>query len=156
MRKAAEVIRTHIFNIGAYYQAKPARNEAHRRLMAALEQSSYADARRMLIELEAWLRTKNESAATSLREAFEELLTLHRLKVPVPSHRWSIALPRVRLRFRSLCRTSENMLSTGLVDMSVLRSRGVLLCCEQRFRKVKMSVENVLSRSMIIPDLHPC
>jgi len=36
----------------------------------------------MLLELEAWLRTKNESAADSLREAFEELLTVHRLKVP--------------------------------------------------------------------------
>ena len=36
----------------------------------------------MLLELEAWLRTKNESAADSLLEAFEELLTVHRLKVP--------------------------------------------------------------------------
>ena len=36
----------------------------------------------MLRELEAWLRTKNESAAESLREAFEVLLTLHRLQVP--------------------------------------------------------------------------
>jgi len=29
-----------------------------------------------------WLRQLNESAADSLREAFEEILTLHRLKVP--------------------------------------------------------------------------
>ena len=34
----------------------------------------------MLLEIEAWLRAKNESAADSLLEAFEELLTLHRLK----------------------------------------------------------------------------
>jgi transposase-like protein len=61
--------------------AKPSRKEAHRRLLTALEQTSYADARRMLLELEAWLRFKNESAAASLQEAFEELLTLHRLKV---------------------------------------------------------------------------
>jgi transposase-like protein len=52
--------------------AKPYRPEAHRRLMTALEQTNYADARRMLRELEAWLRTKNESAAESLVEAFEE------------------------------------------------------------------------------------
>lgn len=57
--------------------AKPSRREAHRRLMTVLEQTSYADARRMLLELETWLRTKNESAAESLREAFEDLLTLH-------------------------------------------------------------------------------
>lgn len=50
--------------------AKPYRPEAHRLLMTALEQTSYADARRMLRELAAWLRTKNESAAESLRDAF--------------------------------------------------------------------------------------
>jgi hypothetical protein len=42
--------------------------------MTALEKMSYADARRMLLELEAWLRTKNKSEAESLREAFEETL----------------------------------------------------------------------------------
>jgi hypothetical protein len=31
--------------------------------MTALEQTSDADARRMLLELEAWLRTKNESVS---------------------------------------------------------------------------------------------
>jgi putative transposase len=43
--------------------AKPYRHEAYRQLMTALEQTSDADARRMLLELEAWLRTKNESAS---------------------------------------------------------------------------------------------
>jgi putative transposase len=60
---------------------KKYRKEAHKRLMTALEQNAYADARQMLIELEKWLRSKNESAADSLLEAFEELMTLHRLKV---------------------------------------------------------------------------
>ena len=54
----------------------------HQRLKTALEQMGYADAKQRLLELEAWLRTKNESAEDSLLEAFEELLTLHRLKVP--------------------------------------------------------------------------
>src|SRR3989442_937642 len=35
-----------------------------------------------ILYLEQWLRAINESAADSLLEAFEELLTLHRLKVP--------------------------------------------------------------------------
>ena len=61
---------------------KQDRKAAHHQLKTALEQTSYADARQMLRELEAWLRSKNESAADSLLEAFEELLTLHRLKVP--------------------------------------------------------------------------
>jgi transposase-like protein len=49
--------------------AKQYRKEAHRRLKAALEQVSYADAKTMLKELECWLREKNESAADSLLDA---------------------------------------------------------------------------------------
>lgn len=64
-----------------WHLAKPYRPEAHRRLRAALGQTSYADARRMLRELQAWLRTKNESAAELLVEAFEELLTLRLVQV---------------------------------------------------------------------------
>lgn len=40
----------------------------------------------------------------------------------VPSHRWRIMLPRMHIIFRSLCRTSENRRSIGLVDISVWRS----------------------------------
>ncbi|MEO7858904.1 MAG: transposase [Nitrospirales bacterium] len=58
------------------------RNEAHQRLKTALGQTSYAEVRHLLLDLEAWLRTKNESAADSLLKAFEELLTVHLLKVP--------------------------------------------------------------------------
>jgi putative transposase len=62
--------------------AKRYRREAHRRFRTALEQTQYEDARRMLLEMEKWLRGINESAADSLLEAMEEILTLHRLKVP--------------------------------------------------------------------------
>lgn len=58
------------------------RKEAHRRFRTALEQNSYEDARQMLLSMEKWLRGINESAADSLMEAIEEILTLHRLKVP--------------------------------------------------------------------------
>ena len=40
----------------------------------------------MRLELEAWLRTTNESAADSLLEAFEELLTVHRRSGPIRLH----------------------------------------------------------------------
>jgi hypothetical protein len=36
----------------------------------------------MLLEMEKWLRDINESAADSLLEALEDILTLHRLEVP--------------------------------------------------------------------------
>ena len=58
------------------------RKEAHRLFTAALEQNSYKDAKKMLKDFERWLRDINESAADSLIEAIEEVLTLHKLKVP--------------------------------------------------------------------------
>jgi len=58
------------------------RKEAHRRFHIALEQPSDTEAKAMLTELACWLRPLNESAADSLREACEELLTVHRWKVP--------------------------------------------------------------------------
>lgn len=121
--------------------AKPDRPEAHRRLMTALDQTSYADARRMLRELEAWLRTKNESAAASLREAFEELLTLHRLKVlallrktPISTNPIESMVSLVRHRERNIKRTRgsrmvQRWLGTGL------------LACAQHFRRVKGDTE---------------
>jgi transposase-like protein len=68
-------------NIQAHLPKKH-RQEAHRRLRLALEQNDYKEAEALLRELEKWLRGINESAADSLLEAFNELLTLHRLKVP--------------------------------------------------------------------------
>ncbi len=62
--------------------AKKYRKGAHRRFRTAMERNSDEDARQMLLEMEKWLRGINESAADSLREAFEEILTLHRLKIP--------------------------------------------------------------------------
>ncbi len=52
------------------------RAEAHRRFCIALEQNDYKEAEKLLRELEQWLRSINESAADSLLEAFQDLLTL--------------------------------------------------------------------------------
>lgn len=113
------------------------RKEAHRRFRVAVEQPSDAQAKAMLIELERWLRTLNESAADALREAFEELLTLHRVKVPA------------RLR-KTLHSTNpiESLFSTVRdCEGKITRYRGshmaqrwvaaVCLHCEQGFRRVK-------------------
>lgn len=117
--------------------AKPYRPEAHRRLMTALEQTSYADARRMLRELEAWLRTKNESAAESLREAFEELLTLHRLKVPALLRKTLLSTNPIESMF-SLVRHSERNMKRTRGSLMLQRWLGtVLLSCESRFKRVK-------------------
>lgn len=117
--------------------AKPYRTEAHRRLMRALEQTSDIDARRMLLELEAWLRTKNESAADSLREAFEELVTVHRLKVPALLRKTLLSTNPIESMF-SVVRHSERNIKRVRGSAMLQRWLGtVLLYCEQQFKRVK-------------------
>lgn len=87
--------------------------EAHRKLTTSLEQTSKADARHILLELEVWLRTK-ESAVESLLEAFEELLTVHRLKVST-------------LLSKALMSTNPNESMFSLIrhsERSIKRTRG--------------------------------
>ena len=95
------------------------RNEAHRRLKAALQQTRYADARQMLLELKAWLQTKNESAASSLLEAFEELLTVHRRKVPARLRKTLLSTNPIEGMF-SLVRPRERQL---VQEKTVLQSQ---------------------------------
>jgi transposase-like protein len=117
--------------------AKRYRHEAHQRLTIALEQTHYAEARQMLLELEAWLRTKNESAADSLLEAFEELLTVHRLKVPALLRKTLLSTNPIESLF-SLVRHSERNIKRTRGSAMLQRWLGtVLLYCEQQFKRVK-------------------
>lgn len=117
--------------------AKPYRNEAHRQLTTALEQTRSAEAKHLLLELEAWLRTKNESAADSLLEAFEELLTVHRLKVPALLRKTLMSTNPIESMF-SLVRHSERNIKRTRGSAMLQRWLGtVLLYCEQQFKRVK-------------------
>ena len=117
--------------------AKRYRPEVHQRFTIALEQTHYAEARQMLLELEAWLRTKNESAADSLLEAFEELLTVHRLKVPAWLRKTLLSTNPIESMF-SLVRHSERNIKRSRGSAMLQRWLGtVLLYCEQQFRRVK-------------------
>jgi len=117
--------------------AKPYRKEAHRKLTTALEQTSYTEAKQMLLELEAWLRTTNESAADSLLEAFEELLTVHRLKVPALLRKTLMSTNPIESMF-SLVRHSERNITRTRGSAMLQRWLGtVLLYSEQQFRRVK-------------------
>jgi transposase-like protein len=62
--------------------AKKYREAAHRRFRNAIDCHRYQDAKAELLKLEEWLETINPSAAESLRECREELLTVHRLEIP--------------------------------------------------------------------------
>jgi transposase-like protein len=61
--------------------AKKYRDRVHRLFKTALQQTKHEDAHKALCELEKELMTMNVSAARSLREAMDELLTLHKLGV---------------------------------------------------------------------------
>lgn len=116
---------------------KKYRGEAKTYFRRAINCVQLNDAKRELHEMETWLRRINSSAAESLREAFDDLLTLHRLRVP-------------ELLRKTLHSTNpiESMFSTVRdCEMNIKRYRGsamrqrwlgtVLLHCEKGFKKVK-------------------
>ena len=113
------------------------RKEAQRRFHIALEQTSYAEAKAMLIELERWLRTLNESAADSLREAFEELLTLHRLQVPALLRKTLYSTNPIESMFSTVRECEGNIKRYRGSHMAQRWLAAVCLHCEKGFRRVK-------------------
>ncbi len=117
--------------------AKRWRQEAHRRFRAALEQNSYLDAKRMLKDFEQWLSHINESAAASLREAREEILTLHRLKVPALLRKTLHSTNPIESMFSTVRNCEDNLKRYRGSRMSQRWLGAVLLHCEQGFKRVK-------------------
>lgn len=117
--------------------AKRWRKQAHLRFRAALEQNSYADAKRMLKDFEQWLSRINESAAASLREAREEILTLHRLKVPVLLRKTLHCTNPIESMFSTVRDCEANLKRYRGSRMSQRWLGAVLLHCERGFRTVK-------------------
>lgn len=117
--------------------AKQHREEAHRRYRIALEQERYEDARQMLLELERWLRKLNDSAANSLLEALEEILTLHRLKVPPALRRVLHSTNPIESMFSTVRHCERNIKRYRGTRMMQRWLASVLLYCEETFRKVK-------------------
>lgn len=117
--------------------AKKYRKEAHRRFKIALEQNSYEDAQRMLGEFEKWLRGINESAADSLLEAFEDILTLHRLKVPGLLRKTLTCTNPIESMFSTVRDCEGNIKRYRNSAMSQRWLATVLLHCEKGFQRVK-------------------
>jgi len=117
--------------------AKKYRKEAHRRFKTALEQNSYEDAKKMLKEFEIWLRGINESAADSLLEAFEDILTLHRLKVPGLLRKTLTCTNPIESMFSTVRDCEGNIKRYRNSAMSQRWLATVLSYCETGFRRVK-------------------
>ena len=112
------------------------RTEAHRLLTCALEQNSYDDARKMLQDLEKWLRSKNESAADSLLEAFEELLTIHRLKVPKLLRKTLMTTNPIESMFSLVRQCQRNIKRSRGSKMLQRWLASALLYCEKQFHRL--------------------
>jgi transposase-like protein len=120
------------------------RAEAHRRFRLALEQNDHRDAEKLLRELEQWLRAINESAADSLLEAFDELLTLHRLKVPALLRRTLHSTNPIESLFSRVRACEKNIKRYRNSNMAQRWLASVLLDAEKTFRTVK-GVEQIHS-----------
>jgi putative transposase len=117
--------------------AKRYRKEAHNRFRTALEQNSYEDARQMLLDFETWLRRINESAADSLMEAIEELLTLHRLKIPALLRQTLHSTNPIESMFSTVRDCEGNIKRYRDSRMMQRWLASVLLHCEKGFRRIK-------------------
>jgi transposase-like protein len=117
--------------------AKKYRKAAHRQFRTALEQNGYEDARQMLLDMEKWLRSINESAADSLMEAIDEILTVHKLKVPGLLRKTLHSTNPIESMF-SIVRDAEGNIKRHRNSRMMQRwLASVLLYSEKRFRRIK-------------------
>lgn len=117
--------------------AKRYRKEAHGRFMTAIEQNSYEDAREMLMKLEKWLRERNESAADSLLEAIEEILTVHRLKITGLLKKVLYSTNPIESMFSTVRQGERNIKRYRGSTMLQRWLAAVMLEAEKGFRRVK-------------------
>ena len=125
--------------------AKKYRNTAHEKFTTAIKHTSYKDAKAELLKLEQWLRGINPSAANSLLEALEEVLTLHRLQVPEELRKVLRTTNGIENLFSTTRHREKNLKNYNPIykgrpvkqDLSQRWLATVLLNAETGFRKVK-------------------
>jgi len=113
------------------------RDEAHRRFQDALAMRSYEDAQQELKRMEIWLAERNESAAASLREGREELLTLHRLEVPAGLRVSLHSTNMIESLFSTVRHCEKNLKRYRNSRMAQRWLAAVALYAEESFRTVK-------------------
>lgn len=113
------------------------RQAAHVKYRIALEQNSYSEAKKMLMHFEKWLRSINESSADSLLESFEEILTLHRLKVGGELKKALHSTNAIESMFSTVRHGEKNIKRHRGSHMAQRWLACVLLHCEKGFKRVK-------------------
>lgn len=120
-----------------HHLPKRYRKEAHRRFRHALELKDYNEAREALEDFEKRLAQINESAADSLLEAKEEILTLHRLRVPGLLRRTLHSTNPIESMFGTVRFSEHNVKHRSSSKMSQRWLAAVLLHSESGFRTLK-------------------
>jgi putative transposase len=115
---------------------KKYRREAHLRFRTAMNLKTYEEAQQALENLRAWLKGINESSARSLQEAQEELLTLHRLKVPELLRKTLHSTNSIESTFSTVRHCEKNIKRYRSSRMSQRWLASVLLYAESNFRTV--------------------
>lgn len=116
---------------------KKYRQEAHRRFRNSIDCTRYEDAKQGLSSLEKWLENINPSAADSLRECFEELLTVHKLNVPPLLRKSLHSTNPIESMFSHVSQKMRGIKSMKRGKMAQRWVATALLDAEKRFRTVK-------------------
>lgn len=126
---------------------KKYRKQAHEFFTRALQLTSYQDARDELVKFEKWLREINVSAANSLKEALEEVLTIHRLKVPPLLRKTLHSTNPIESIFSTVRKSEQNIKRYRSSKMAQRWLGSILLNGEKKFRKIKgyLQIKNVLN-----------
>jgi len=91
----------------------------------------------MLKDFEKWLRGINESAEDSLVEAFEDILTHHKLKVPALLKKTLTSTNPIESMFSKVRDCEGKIKRYRSSTMSQRWLASILLYCEKGFRRVK-------------------
>ena len=91
----------------------------------------------MLLAFEKWLRKINESAADSLLEAIEEILTMHRMEVPALLRKTLHSTNPIESMFSTVRDCEHNIKPYRGSSIAQRWLAAVCLHCEQGFRRIK-------------------
>ena len=117
--------------------AKKYRKEVDRWFRRALNHASFEDAEGELKELYEWLVRINASAAASLKEAWDEILTLHRLQVADLLRKTLHSTNPIESMFATVRETELNIKRHRSSQMRQRWLATVLLHAEKRFKRVR-------------------
>ena len=120
-----------------HHLPKRYRDEAQGRFHRALALKNYGEAKAEFLSFEQWLRQINESAADSLLEALEEILTLHRLETPELLRKTLRSTNVIESVFARVRDAEKNIRRYRSSKMSRRWLASCLLHAEKQFRTIR-------------------